>query len=44
MNTVQVVQLVQAVQAPTLFLPRVALIVTHNPYGWRLGVRLRVAV
>jgi hypothetical protein len=31
------VQIVQSVQAPTSFLPRDALIVTHNRYGWRLG-------
>ena len=41
---VQTVQVVQAVQTPFFILPRGALIVTHNPYGWRLGVKLKVGV
>jgi hypothetical protein len=30
--------------ALTPTLSHVVLIVTHNPYGWRLGVRLKVGV
>jgi hypothetical protein len=36
-RSVQIVQVVPIVKSPFLILPRDALIVTHNPHGWRLG-------